>query len=124
MSRPRIFAALGLVYVIWSSTYFAIRVVVEELPPFSSGGARYLAAGAVLLVIQRLRGQPLPTWQQWLRALPIGALLFAVGNGLVGSAERTIASGVAAVVCGTTPLWAGVVGPAFGDRASRREWLG
>jgi drug/metabolite transporter (DMT)-like permease len=116
--------ALGLVYVIWSSTYFALRVVVTELPPFLSGGARYLLAGLILLTIQRARGAPMPTARQWLWAIPIGALLFAIGNGLIASAERTIASGIAAVVCGTAPLWAGVVGPAFGAPATRREWLG
>jgi len=123
--RPtRLFVALALVYLIWSSTYFALRVVVTELPPFLSGGARYFIAGVVLLAIQRARCAPMPTVRQWLWAIPIGALLFAIGNGLVASAERTIASGIAAVVCGTTPLWAGVVGPAFGAPATRREWLG
>jgi drug/metabolite transporter (DMT)-like permease len=127
VGRPRstrLFVALGLVYLIWSSTYFALRIVVTELPPFLSGGARYLIAGAVLLGIQRARGAAMPTARQWLWVIPIGALLFAVGNGLVASAERTIASGIAAVVCGTTPLWAGVAGPAFGAPATRREWLG
>jgi drug/metabolite transporter (DMT)-like permease len=123
-SRVRLFVALGLVYVIWSSTYYALRLVVEEMPPFASGGFRYALAGAILLAIQRFRGQPWPTRGQWLRALPIGILLFAAGNGLVGLAERSIASGVAAVVCGTTPLWAGVFGPMLGERATRREWLG
>lgn len=123
--RPtRLFVALGLVYLIWSSTYFALRVVVTEVPPFLSGGARYFIAGVVLLAIQRARGAAMPTVRQWLWAIPIGALLFAIGNGLVASAERTIASGIAAVVCGTAPLWAGVVGPAFGAPATRREWLG
>ncbi|MDQ3035069.1 MAG: drug/metabolite exporter YedA [Myxococcota bacterium] len=116
--------ALALVYVIWSSTYLAIRVLVHEVPPFGSGGLRYLLAGVILLAVQRARGEKLPAWRQWAAALPTGALLFAVGNGLVASAERTIASGVAAVVCGTMPLWAGVMGPAIGERATRREWLG
>lgn len=123
-NRTRLFVALGLVYVIWSSTYYGLRLVVESLPPFMSGGLRYALAGAILLGIQRFRGKPWPTRAEWLRALPVGVLLFAVGNGLVGSAEQSIGSGVAAVVCGTTPLWAGVLGPAFGERASAREWLG
>lgn len=123
-SRSNVFVALGLVYAIWSSTYFAIRILVEDLPPLVSGGARYVLAGAALLVIQRVRGQRWPTAREWLRVLPIGALLFAIGNGLVAFAEKTIASGIAAVVCGTTPLWAGMVGPIFGERATAREWLG
>ncbi len=137
--------ALGLVYAIWSSTYLAIRVVVHAMPPLSSGGVRYLAAGLVLLALQALRPrrlaavpQPegasspvarlpnarLPNAKQWLAAVPVGVLLFAVGNGLVASAERTISSGVAAVVCGTTPLWAGILGRWFGERAGVQEWLG
>lgn len=116
--------ALLLVYAIWSSTYFAIRLMVHELPPFSSGGLRYVIAGGILLAICRGRGATLPTAKNWIAALPVGLLLFAMGNGLVATAERSIGSGVAAVVCGTTPLWAGVIGPIFGERATRREWLG
>lgn len=121
---PQVVIALALVYSIWSSTYLAIRVLVREAPPFASGGLRYLVAGALLLAIQAARGAPLPSRRQWLAALPLGALLFAVGNGLVASAERSIGSGVAAVVCGTMPLWAGVMAPLIGERATRREWLG
>lgn len=119
-----VLVALALVYLIWSSTYLAIRVLVREVPPFGSGGARYLLAGGILLAVQRARGEAMPTFRQWAAALPIGALLFAVGNGLVATASRSIASGVAAVVCGTMPLWAATMGPLVGERATRREWLG
>lgn len=123
----RLLVALGLVYLIWSSTYLALRVMVHDIPPFLAGGARYLLAGVILLAFLRLRGAPMPTARNWLAALPLGVLFFAVGNGLVAWAlapSQGIGSGVAAVVCGTTPLWAGVLGPIFGVRASRREWLG
>jgi drug/metabolite transporter (DMT)-like permease len=124
---PRLIVALGLVYLIWSSTYLALRVMVHDAPPFATGGLRYLLAGVILLAFQRLRGAPMPTARNWLAALPLGVLFFAVGNGLVAwslAPSHGIGSGVAAVVCGTTPLWAGVLGPVFGVRASRREWLG
>ncbi len=121
---PDVMAALVLVYLIWSSTYLAIRVMVRELPPFGSGGVRFLLAGATLLAIQRVRGHALPSAKNWFAALPIGVLLFAVGNGLVASAERSVGSGVVAVVCGTMPLWAAVMGPLVGDRTSWREWVG
>jgi drug/metabolite transporter (DMT)-like permease len=121
---PDVVAALALVYLIWSSTYLAIRVMVRELPPFGSGGVRFLLAGAILLAVQRIRGHALPSAKNWLAALPIGVLLFAVGNGLVASAERSVGSGVVAVVCGTMPLWAAVMGPLVGERASWREWAG
>ncbi|AKF09715.1 drug/metabolite exporter YedA [Sandaracinus amylolyticus] len=119
-----VLVALALVYVIWSSTYLAIRVMVRELPPLATGGVRFVIAGAVLLAIQRARGVVLPTRREWIAAVPVGVLLFGVGNGFVMHAERSISSGIAAVVCGTTPLWAGVLGPIFGERATRREWLG
>lgn len=119
-----VIGALALVYVIWSSTYLAIRVLVRDLPPFSTGGVRFVLAGLVLLGIQAARGVAWPTRREWLAAVPPGVLLFTVGNGLVMVSERSIASGIAAVVCGTTPLWAGVLGPIFGERATRREWIG
>lgn len=119
----RVLVALSLVWLIWSSTYYAIRLVVVDMPALASGGVRYLLAGGMLLVIQRARGAPLPTARQWLWAIPVGALLFAIGNGFVAIAVRSIASGVAAVVCGTSPLWAGALGSLFGERATRREWL-
>ena len=119
-----VIGALALVYTIWSSTYLAIRVVVHELPPLATGGVRFVLAGGALLGIQALRGAAWPTRREWLAAVPAGLLLFGVGNGFVMMSERSVPSSIAAVVCGTTPLWAGVLGPIFGERATRREWLG
>lgn len=116
--------ALLTVYVIWSSTYFAIRVAVQQVPPLLMGGLRYVVAGVALFVIARAQGLSPPPVRGWLRALVAGLLLFVVGNGFVSIASRHIGSGVVAIVCGTMPLWGAVMGPLFGARASKREWAG
>ncbi|MBE7453601.1 MAG: EamA family transporter [Kofleriaceae bacterium] len=85
--RLALFAALAAVYVIWGSTYLVMRIAVETLPPLLMGAVRFSIAGAILLVIAAARGAAWPTARQWLLALPVGALLFVGGNGLVAIAE-------------------------------------
>lgn len=121
---PFVVPALGAVYFIWGSTYLAMRVAVEGLPPFFMASTRFIATGLVLLTILRVRGSPWPTVREWLWATPVGVLMFVLGNGTVAVAETHISSGVAAVVCGTMPLWVGAMAPLFGEKASPREWLG
>ena len=123
MSRATLLALLT-VYVIWSSTYYAIRVVVAHVPPLLSSGARYLIAGLVMLVIARMQGLAVPDRKAWGRALGVGVLLFVVGNGFVSMAATELGSGIIAIVCAMMPLWGAVLGPAFGVPASRREWGG
>ena len=119
---PRLIASLAAVYVIWSSTYWAIRVAVHELPPLLTASMRFAAAGLVLLVIARRRGARWPSARDWLRVLPIGALLFVGGNGFVAIAEQSVSSGGVAVVCATMPLWVGVLRTVSGERPSLLEW--
>lgn len=121
---PRLILSLAAVYVIWSSTYLAIHVVVGELPPLLSASMRFVASGLVMLLIALRRGAAWPSARDWLRVLPIGALLFLGGNGFVAIAQRGgVTSGGAAVVCAMMPLWVGVLGALSGERPSRREWL-
>jgi drug/metabolite transporter (DMT)-like permease len=117
------FAALACVYVIWGSTYLAMSIAVAGLPPLLMACLRFLAAGTVLLVWARQRGAEIPPLRDWLRVAPSGILLFFGGNGFVALAEQSVSSGGVAVVCATMPLWAGVLGAAFGVRPTRREWL-
>jgi drug/metabolite transporter (DMT)-like permease len=114
--------ALGAVYVIWGSTYLAMRIAVAGLPPFFMAGSRFLVSGSVLLAVLRLRGAPWPSRREWLASLPVGFLMLALGNGMVALAERHLGSGVAAVVTGSMPLWAAGMAPFFGERVSGREW--
>ncbi|HSK00576.1 MAG TPA: drug/metabolite exporter YedA [Kofleriaceae bacterium] len=120
---PRTALSLLAVYVIWSSTYLAIHVVVAELPPLLSASLRFAPAGLVMLLIARRRGAPWPPARDWLRVLPIGALLFVGGNGFVSIAQQSVTSGGAAVVCAMMPLWVAVLGALAGERPTRREWL-
>jgi drug/metabolite transporter (DMT)-like permease len=115
--------ALAAVYLIWGSTYLAMRVAVEGLPPFFMASSRFLASGGFLLLFLRLRGAPWPSPRQWWSAVPVGTLMFVLGNGTVALAERNLSSGVAAVVCGTMPLGVAALGPLFGERATPREWF-
>lgn len=122
--RRFVVPALAAVYVIWGSTYLAMRVAVEALPPFMMASVRFVLVGTVLLGFLRWRGSPWPSLKEWGWSLPVGALMFVTGNGTVAFAEKHISSGVAAIVCGTMPLWAAALGPLFGERATSREWGG
>jgi len=120
---PRLALALTSVYLIWSSTYLALRIAVVDLPPILMTSMRFVAAGLVMLAIAFRRGAVWPRAKDWLRVLPIGVLLFIGGNGFVGFAEQSVSSGGAAVVCAMMPLWMGVLSAIVGERPSRREWL-
>lgn len=97
--------AFGAIYVIWGSTYLAIRFAVETLPPFSMASVRFLVAGALLYAWARWRGIPAPTRSEWWTAVLVGALLLVGGNGGVVWAEQYIASGTAALLIATVPFW-------------------
>jgi drug/metabolite transporter (DMT)-like permease len=100
-----VWAALLTVYIIWGSTYLAIRFAVETIPPLLMAGVRFLLAGGVLYGVRRALGDPAPTRGQWKSAGVIGALMLLGGNGLVSWAEQRVVSGVAALLIGATPLW-------------------
>lgn len=124
LRAPVLLALLG-VYLIWGSTYLAMRFAIEGLPPLLMGGIRYVCAGGLILLFLRLRGQPWPTRRQWRDSAIVGALLLLGGNGLVGLAlERGVSSGLSALVVGATPLFALVFAGLWGQRAHGREWLG
>jgi drug/metabolite transporter (DMT)-like permease len=97
--------ALGAVYVIWGSTYLAIRFAIETIPPFLMAGARYLTAGGLLYGWSRLRGAPRPDRVHWRSAVIVGALLLLLGNGGVVWAEQRVSSGLVALLISTEPLW-------------------
>jgi len=108
-TTTRIAFALAAIYIIWGTTYFGIKVAVESVPPLLMAGIRWLIPGFGLYVWTRLRGDGKPTWPAWRRALVLGFLLMAVGNGAVTLAEKRMPSGVAALIVATVPLWAAVL---------------
>lgn len=108
VSPATIWAALGAVYVIWGTTYLAIRVVNETLPPLLSASVRFLVAGSLLYAWTIRRGDregDRPTRVQWRSAAIVAVLLMLGGNGGVVLAEKTIPSGVAALLVALVPLW-------------------
>lgn len=104
-SMLQVAAALGAVYLIWGSTYLAIRFAIETIPPFLMAAARYLTAGAMLYAWSRLRGAPRPRLLHWRSAVILGGLLLLLGNGGVVWAEQRMSSGLAALLISTEPLW-------------------
>jgi len=103
--RGLVVLALLSLYLIWGSTYLAIRFAVETIPPFLMAGARFLVAGGVLYAWARARGTPRPDAGSWRSAAVVGALLFVLGNGGVVWAEQHVPSGLVALLVATTPLW-------------------
>src|SRR5271168_3014042 len=81
------------VYIIWGTTYFAIKVGIGGIAPFFLVGTRFVAAGGVLMIAQLLRSKRMPTLRQWRNAALLGLLLLVVGNGGVTVAERWVSSG-------------------------------
>ncbi|WP_181307139.1 EamA family transporter [Rufibacter sp. XAAS-G3-1] len=106
-------AAFAAIYIIWGSTYLAIAFAIETLPPFLMAGLRFLLAGALLFTWARLRGEKAPSVLHWRNTAVIGGLLLLLGNGAVVWAEQRVASGVAALLVTTEPLWVVVL-----------QWLG
>ncbi len=103
--KTKIWTALLILYVVWGSTYLAIRFAVETLPPFLSAGIRFLVAGAILFIWRKAAGDPTPTKRQWRSTTIVGLFLLLGGNGLVSVAEQSVPSGVTALLVGSMPLW-------------------
>ena len=108
-SRVGIIAAFAAVYLIWGSTYLGIRYAIETLPPFFMASIRFIAAGLILFVWLRLSGASMPKWIHWRSGLILGALLLVIGNGGVTWAEKTVPSGIAALLIAMVPVWVVVV---------------
>jgi drug/metabolite transporter (DMT)-like permease len=116
-------ACLLAVYVIWGTTYFAIKVAIEGSPPFFLVGTRFVVAGGLLLGWQALRRQPMPTAKQWRGAALIGCLLLVIGNGGVAVAERWVSSGATVALISVMPLATALWSGAFGQWPRRAEWI-
>ena len=104
----QIWTCLWIVYVVWGSTYLAIRVLVETMPPLLSGGVRFMLAGAILYLVLLVRGgreRVRFTRAQLLSCLIVGSLLVTGGNGLVMVGEVDVPSALAALIIASVPLW-------------------
>jgi len=116
-------ACLLTVYIVWGTTYFAIKVAIEGFAPFFLVGTRFVVAGVLLLGWQALRGAPLPTARQWGGAALVGFLLLVVGNGAVSVAEHWVSSGATVALISTMPLATALWSGAFGEWPRRGEWI-
>jgi drug/metabolite transporter (DMT)-like permease len=114
-SRAAVAAALGTIYLVWGSTYLAIRVTDRTMPPFLMSSARFLIAGTALYLFSS-RGRPRPTARQWGAAAIVGAALLLVGNGGVAWAETRLESGLAALIVAMIPLWVALMDRLFFGR--------
>jgi drug/metabolite transporter (DMT)-like permease len=119
-----IWSALGSVYVIWGSTYLAIAIAVQTLPPLFSAGLRFCVAGVILLGVIAVRRGLRVGREQLLGAAIVGLLLLVGGNGFVVLAERTVPSGLTALIIASVPLWIVVFRRIAGDRIHVSTFVG
>lgn len=124
----RVWLPLLIVYVVWGSTYLGIRLAIDTIPPLLMAGLRFSVAGTILYLFSIRRGESTrdrPGRVQWTAAFLIGALLLFGGNGGVVLAERSIPSGIAALLVATVPLWMAIIDSAFfGHRLNRLTVVG
>ncbi len=126
-SPTRLWSAMSIVYVVWGSTYLAIALAIETMPPLVALGSRFLAAAALLglyLLIRRGPGALRVRWPELRGAAVVGTLLLGVGIGVLTLAERYVPSGVAALIVAIMPLWVVLLRAVTGDWPSLVTWLG
>jgi drug/metabolite transporter (DMT)-like permease len=122
-----VWSAMWVVYVVWGSTYLAIAVTVETMPPLIALGARFLTACAVLglaLVLRRGPRALAVPWSELRGAVVVGVLLLGVGMGVLTLAEQHVPSGVAALIVAIMPLWVVILRAVTGDRPPLVTWIG
>lgn len=123
-SRLSIALALGVLYVIWGSTYLGIRIALQGFPPFLLGAIRMAAAGGLMYAVLRWRGERAPTRAQWKTLAVLSFWMILLSNGFVNFAEQKVSSGLAAVAVASTPLWVGLFSALRGRHPGRGEWVG
>ncbi len=123
-SRAGVILALVSVYLVWGSTYLAMRIGLTGFAPFLMAGARFTIAGGLLMAVLLARGASLPTAKEWGGAAIVGILLLTGGNGGVVYAEQTVGSGLAALALATVPLLTALLAGVWGQWPTGREWTG
>src|SRR5574341_148521 len=123
--RALIILALLTVYIVWGTTYLAIRFALESFPPYLMMGIRFVAAGTILFSFVRLRGAPMPTLKQWRNSGIVGGLLLVGGMGSVAMAEgQGVSSGLVATLVATAPVVTMLISMFWGSRPRSGEWIG
>jgi drug/metabolite transporter (DMT)-like permease len=116
--------ALAAVYLLWGSTYLAIRFALPGYPPFLLGAIRMFLAGALMYAVLRARGTRPPTRRQWRTLTVLSIFMVLLSNGFVNLAETQVGSGLAAIAVASMPLFAGVFSMLRGRHPSKIEWVG
>lgn len=122
--RWQLIGGFLIIYVVWGSTYLAIKWGVETIPPFSLGAMRFLLAGGALYAWARWRGAPRPTRENWRASAIVGVLLLFFANGGVSWASQRVSSGIESVLVATVPLWLVVSEAWMGKRPQLAQLLG
>lgn len=121
---PKLMLCLAATWLVWGSTYLAIKIALVSLPPFLQMGSRFLVAGALLAAWMRWRGAPWPSRRQWLHALVIGGLMLGGGMGGTATAEQTVGSGLVVAFIAVMPLMIAGLNLLWGERPTWTESLG
>jgi drug/metabolite transporter (DMT)-like permease len=108
-SKRTLWIAFAAVYLVWGSTYLAIKYAVQTIPPYLMGGSRFLVSGLILFLWARARGAENPSRREWRDAAIVGTLLLCGGNGAVAWAEQRVPSGITALLVASVPLWMVVI---------------
>ena len=117
--------ALLLVYIVWGTTYFAIGIAVQTMPPLLMNAIRFLCAGGVMLLIALWQGHALPTWVQWRNSAVVGGCMVFLAMNLMGLAQKLgIGSGLMATVVTTMPMWLALWSRWGGERVPLTSWIG
>ena len=117
--------ALLLVYIVWGTTYFAIGIALQSMPPLLMNAIRFLCAGSVMLVIALWQGHALPTWVQWRNSAVVGGCMVFLAMNLMGFAQKLgIGSGLMATVVTTMPMWLALWSRWGGERVPFTSWIG
>ncbi|HEX2065253.1 MAG TPA: EamA family transporter, partial [Candidatus Thermoplasmatota archaeon] len=122
-ARLPVLLAFAVVYLVWGSTYLAIHDAVATIPPFLMAGLRFLVAGGLLYAWTLARGEGSPPRAAWPRALWLGLLMLASGNGFLSLAETRMPTGVAALLIATVPMWVVTLEWALERKAPGRKVL-
>lgn len=118
-----VIACLGAVYIVWGTTYYALKVAVQSTGPFFLIGTRFLVAGGLLMAWLLARGQALPTLREWRGATVLAVLMLVIGMGCTTAAERTVSSGAAVALISVMPLTMAVWSGLLEKWPGRGEWL-
>lgn len=123
-SRIAVWLSLLTVWLVWGTTYLAIKFALTGFAPFWQMASRFVAAGGLLFGWLALRGTPMPSLRQWRDCAVVGSLMLGGGMGLVATGQQWISSGATTVLIAVMPLWLALWQGAFGRWPTRRDWIG